>query len=92
MPGVFDPQPQLVRLKSKMHHTTGADTYDGAVQHAQELRLKFKVEDANFWVNPERVVERDFETDGFASVLILPNWLNQNTRGAHHGEHAAAHV
>lgn len=77
MPGLPDPDPNAIRLKSKMHHTIGADTFEGAIEHVQELRTKFKVDDTNVWTKPEQVVERNFAQEGFADVMLVPNWLKK---------------
>lgn len=63
-----------IRLKSKMHHTVGADTFEGALGHVADLRKKIEVSDDNVWTKAEQVIERDFQTDGYADVLVLPNW------------------
>lgn len=76
-PGVPDPNPDLIRLKSKMHHTAGADTFEGALVHVQELHTQIKVSEANLWLKPEQVVERDFSNDGFADVMVVGNWLKE---------------
>jgi hypothetical protein len=75
LPGVPEPDPELVRLKSKMHHTVGADTFEGAVEHVKELHLKVKVSETNLWIKPEQVAERDFNQQGYADVLVVRNWL-----------------
>jgi hypothetical protein len=38
---------KVVRLKSKMHHTEGADTLDGAKAHYGQLRDDIKIPDLN---------------------------------------------
>ena len=49
MPGPIKPIEELsfIRLKSSMHHTSGAETIQGAQEHIAELRKKVKIEDAN---------------------------------------------
>lgn len=37
MPGPDDPTRSFVRLQSKGHHTEGADTFEGALVHADVL-------------------------------------------------------
>lgn len=78
-PGASEPNPDLIRMKSKLHHTAGADTFEGAVQHVNELRSKFKVSDTNVWIRPEQMVERNFAQDGFADIVMVQNWLKDPT-------------
>ena len=73
MPG-GQPPDTSVRLKSKMHHYAGADTFEGAVAHVAELRLKIEIDDANVWTALEQLVVRDFNAEGYAEVVIVPNW------------------
>lgn len=39
----------FVRLKSKMHHTQGSDTLEGAKEHVKGMLEKIIVDDANVW-------------------------------------------
>jgi hypothetical protein len=73
MPG-SQPPDTFVRLKSKMHHTVGAETFEGAVEHVEGMRTKIVIDDANVWIAPQQVVDRDFAVEGFASVTVVPNW------------------
>lgn len=66
--------PGVVRLKSKLHHTEGSESFEGAVQHAHEMREKIEVADRNVWLERERVVARNFDKDGFADVMVVPDW------------------
>jgi len=70
MPGEIKPIDELtfVRLKSKMHHTGGADTYEGALIHLEELTNKITVPEKNIWKEP---VEWDGE---LGIVWIVPKW------------------
>jgi len=61
----------VARLKSKMHHTTGAETFDEALAHVREMREKIRIDDARVWTAPEKVVERNFETETLASVIVV---------------------
>lgn len=42
----------IVRLKSKMHHTAGADTLEEAMIHLEDLRKKLHLPDQNVWKEP----------------------------------------
>jgi hypothetical protein len=68
------PPSNIVRLKSKMHHTEGAATWEVALKHVQELCRKIVIDDDNVWIKPEQVVERDFSIAGYADVMIVPSW------------------
>jgi len=62
---------EVLRMKSKMHHTTGADDFAGAQQHLQEMLTKLKIQ-------PENVVsEVAFDSDDPVRSFMLANW----TRG-----------
>lgn len=74
LPGPYEEPTTFVRLKSKMHHTVGAATFEEAVEHVKELLKKFKLDDDNVWVHRSQVVERDFSNEGYADVCTLPNW------------------
>lgn len=43
---------EVVRLKSKMHHTAGSETLDGALAHLKELSEKIIVPDENVKKEP----------------------------------------
>lgn len=58
----------IVRLKSKMHHTVGSDTLEGALEHLKELSEKIIVPEENIWKDP---VEWNGE---LGIVLIRDNW------------------
>jgi hypothetical protein len=70
MPG---PQPELkdikiVRLKSKMHHTEGAEDLDGANKHLDEFAAKIKVPDENIQRDP-------IPWDGIIGIVrVVENW------------------
>ncbi len=59
---------KLVRLKSKMHHTQGSPTLEGAKEHLAQLRERIKVEDRN--VLADAAVEVDDPVD----VWMIENW------------------
>lgn len=61
----------LVRLKSKMHHTEGSDTIEGALEHLVDLSEKLIVPSDNIWKDP---IEWDGELD---MVLLVPNWRKE---------------
>lgn len=58
----------IVRLKSRMHHTGGSDTLDGALKHLKGLSEKIIVPEENIWKEP-------IEWNGQIGVtLIIDNW------------------
>lgn len=58
----------FVRLKSKMHHTQGSETIEGALEHLKDMREKIEIEDNNVWLEP-------IEWDGSQGlVMTVPNW------------------
>lgn len=59
----------FIRLKSKMHHTEGADSLSGALVHLQELSEKIRVGEKCLWEQP---LDWNGET---GIVLTVPNWL-----------------
>lgn len=74
MPGPVRPIKDLdfIRLKSKMHHTAGALTLEGAQKHLDDMRAKIKIPDNNV----ARNIALDMEDP--VSTLILPNWVRAN--------------
>ena len=71
MPGPIKPLQELefIRLKSKMHHTTGAETLEGAKTHMVEMRKKLSILDTS-------VLEEPIEWDGrIGLVFMAANWL-----------------
>jgi len=58
----------VVRLKSKMHHTEGSDTLAGAVVHLEELATQIHLPESNIWKEP-------IEWDGSPVVMLRSNWL-----------------
>lgn len=54
----------VVRLKSKMHHTAGADTLEGAIEHLEDMRKKILVPEQNVWREPR-------EWDGQIGIVCL---------------------
>lgn len=43
----------FLRLKSKMHHTQGAETIEDAFKHVDDMRQKVHVSDDNVWREPK---------------------------------------
>lgn len=73
MPGPIQPIAELstIRLKSKMHHTSGFATFEEAQEDLKKLREKIILPDANvFW-------EEAIETDDPLGNFMIANW----TRG-----------
>lgn len=70
MPGPIKPISELdfVRLKSKMHHTQGAATIDGAREHAKMLRENLIISDANVYL------DEAIEIEDPISHFFVPNW------------------
>ena len=69
-PGNVKPveETDVVRLKSKMHHTGGSDTLDGALEHLKDLSEKIIVPDENIWKEP-------IEWNGEIGItFIRDNW------------------
>lgn len=59
----------IVRLKSKMHHTTGSDSLEGALMHLKELSENIEVPEKNIWKEPQ-------EWDGTIGIV----WVKENWR------------
>ena len=58
----------IVRLRSKMHHTAGAETLEEAKQHVAEMREQIEIDDLS-------VCEKPVAWDGqIGTVCVLPNW------------------
>lgn len=74
LPSQHGESDSIVRLKSKFHHTAGAETFEGALAHVAELRQKIEIEDSNVWTDPSQVVGKDFTNHGYADICIVPNW------------------
>lgn len=70
MPGPIKPIEELsfVRLKSKMHHTSGMETLEDATAHIADLRKKLIISDENV------VSDEAFEVIDPMSVLAIKNW------------------
>lgn len=65
-----------VRLRSKMHHTTGAPTHDEAKRHAAELWTQILVPPESVWL------DEVIPWDGSHGVVIFrSNWLIQARKG-----------
>lgn len=73
MPGPIQPIKDLdfIRLKSRMHHTVGAPTLEGAQKHFDDMRTKIKIPDSNVARNMA------LEMDDPVSTLVLPNWIKK---------------
>lgn len=69
-PGAIPPakEAQLIRLRSRFHHTEGADDLEGALKHIDEMLLKIPVLAENVWREP---MAWDGEI-GF--VTVVNNW------------------
>lgn len=60
---------KMVRLRSVMHHTEGADTLEGALVQIAELARQISVPPTNIWLKPT-------EWDGRQGVVwVRDNWL-----------------
>lgn len=60
----------VVRLRSKMHHTTGSPTLEGAQQHLDELAAKICVPDENRWRD-----KPPYPWNGKQGItIIVDNW------------------
>lgn len=73
MPGPVVPVDQLeiVRLKSRMHHTRGAATLAAARVHAIDLGARVEMDERNIFDEP-------MEWDGeLGLVIVVPNWRKQ---------------
>ncbi len=58
----------FIRLKSKMHHTEGADTLEEAKKHVEEMRKQIYLVDKNIWLEPQK-------WDGNEGIVwVVPNW------------------
>jgi hypothetical protein len=61
---------RVVRLRSKMHHTTGASTLEGAQKHLDELAAKIDVPDENRWRD-----KPPYPWNGDQGItLLVDNW------------------
>lgn len=59
---------KIVRLKSKMHHTEGSDTLEGALEHLKKLSEQIEVSEENIWKEPQ-----DWNGD-LGIVWLKDNW------------------
>lgn len=62
----------LLRLKSKMHHTTGSETLEGAQTQLDDLRSRIILPDTNI------IRDRAIKVDDAVNTLVLPNWIKEN--------------
>lgn len=59
---------KVVRLKSKAHHTEGAETLEGALEHLDDLAAQIQVPPENIWRKPRK-------WDGQIGIVwITDNW------------------
>jgi|SRR5688572_847337 len=66
--------PGFVRLESKIHHTEGSPSFEGALEHVRTMREKIDVLEDNVWTQRDRVVAQNFDKLGFASILLVRDW------------------
>jgi len=60
----------IVRLRSKLHHTTGASTLEGAKAHLDEVAVKICVPPENLWRE-----KPPYPWDGQLGItVIVDNW------------------
>lgn len=65
---------EVLRLKSRMHHTEGAPTLKEAKVHLAELRRKIEVSDLS-------VLEEPLPWDGQVGIVLLSvNWVRENRK------------
>lgn len=80
MPGPFAPYGELtiVRLKSKMHHTEGAETFEEALGHMDKFLAQ------NVLVDPLNIYrEAAIEWDGQLGIIcIVNNWRRTDNEQA----------
>jgi hypothetical protein len=62
----------MLRLKSKMHHTKGSLTLEGAQVHLDDMRTKLIVLDSNV------IRDRAIEVQDPVNVWVVPNWIKEN--------------
>lgn len=62
-----------VRLKGKMHHTTGAATLEESQVHLAELRERIHLSDANV------IPDKPIEVEEPVNVWVLGNWLRSGS-------------
>ena len=64
---------EVVRLKSKMHHTEGSETLEGALEQLKELSEQIIVSEENIRKDP-------IDWDGEIGITFLwENWRNGNS-------------
>lgn len=60
----------VVRLRSKMHHTKGSTTLEEAIAEVDNLSVRIKLPEDNIWKNP-------IEWNGKIPItMVVPNWRN----------------
>lgn len=61
---------RVVRLRSRMHHTTGAPSLEGALAHLDELTAKIQVPPENVWRD-----KPPYPWNGRQGItLVVDNW------------------
>ncbi len=77
-PFPFSDQPRAVtRLQSKLHHTAGAETFEGALEHLVDIRKKIVIRDENVYSTIDKMLEWDFTKQGFTGTMLIPVPLAQ---------------
>lgn len=62
---------EAVRLRSKMHHTEGAETFEQALVHLDDLAKKIILPESNIF----RDAPRDW--DGAPCIRVVLNWRHE---------------
>lgn len=58
MPGPISDTPSVLRLKSKMHHTGGAETFEAALAHLEELAARIQPpNEEQVWRGEDQLIE-----------------------------------
>lgn len=60
-----------VRLKSKMHHTEGSPTLEGAQEHAKKLAESIHLPPENIWTDKP---QEGWDAENMAVVWMFPDW------------------
>jgi len=77
LPGPIIPTDQLefIRLKSKMHHTTGFSTLEEAIKN-----IKFDLLERIDILEDNVILDHYYITENYHATLILPNWIKKNIK------------
>lgn len=73
-PGPYDPSPNIVRLRSKMHHTEGAETFDIALEHVRQIQERVRIPEENVWKHLDQVILKSFSQEGPVENFMVPSW------------------